>query len=175
MSKTLEGLEILKRRGLVIGLRIYGKVGMRQQQRLLGEVKQLKIADQIRLMGYVERTVLEQDLQQALGSLIVKCDTPFNRYNFPTKLMDALKWRVPVIASTGNLFKTYFKDRGSACLVNPNSATEIADAIQYLAEHPTEARAMADQAHNLLEDEFNAEAVCRRFLKKFDLSRMALR
>jgi glycosyltransferase involved in cell wall biosynthesis len=110
---------------------------------------------------------LEQDLQQAVGSLIVKCDTPFNRYNFPTKMMDALKLRTPVIASTGNLFRTYFKDKVSACLVNPNSASEIADAIQYLAEHPKEALAMADQAHKLLEDEFNAEAVCKRFLKKF--------
>ena len=118
-------------------------------------------------MGYVDRDVLEGDLQQAIGSLIVKCNTPFNRYNFPTKMMDALKLRVPMIVSTGNLFKKYFKNRVSACLADAGSAEEIADAIQYLAEHPNEAREMAEQAHKLLDDEFNAEAVCRKFLAKF--------
>lgn len=170
MSKTLEALALLKNRGLVIGLRIYGKVGGRQHQRLMREACQLNIEKQIRFMGYVERDVLERDLQQAIASLIVKCNMPFNRYNFPTKMMDALKLRVPMIVSTGSLFKRYFTDRVSACLADPDCAEKIADSIAYLAEHPKEAREMAEQAHKLLDDEFNAEAVCRRFLKKFGLS-----
>lgn len=68
------------------------------------------------------------------------------KYTTPIKLFEYMASEVPIIASNISSFKYYLKDRENALLCEPDSADDLAKAINRLSEDSNLQRKLAEQA-----------------------------
>jgi glycosyltransferase involved in cell wall biosynthesis len=84
---------------------------------------------------------------------------PIERYttNYPIKLFEYMAAGMPVIASKFGESARFVNDAQSGMVVDPLSPKEIADAIQWLLDHPTEAGEMGARGRRFVEEKWNWE------------------
>lgn len=72
-----------------------------------------------------------------------------------TKIFEEMMAGLPVICTDFDLWRDFVERYQCGICVNPDSVEEIADAIQYLIDHPEEAKRMGENGRIAVEAEFN--------------------
>lgn len=72
-----------------------------------------------------------------------------------TKIFEEMMAGLPVVCTDFVLWREFVERWHCGVCVDPESADEIADAIQYLFDHPDEARRMGENGRRAVEEEFN--------------------
>ena len=62
---------------------------------------------------------------------------------------------LPVVASDFPLYRQFVKDARCGLLVDPTSPEEIGTAIQWLLDHPDEAKAMGQRGRQAVLEKYN--------------------
>ena len=93
-----------------------------------------------------------------------------NYYNAAglTKMFEYMAAALPIIASNFPLWKEIIEGNNCGICVNPLEPKEIARAIEYLIEHPDEARKMGENGRKVVLEKYNWENESKKLLKVYE-------
>jgi glycosyltransferase involved in cell wall biosynthesis len=117
-------------------------VGVVSPASLTSELQRLGTNDRVELLGWQDRDSVRGILSAArLGLVLLQ---PARNYieSMPTKLFEYMSAALPVVASDFPLWRSIVESAGCGLLVDPRDPKAIADAINWLIEHPAEAEEM---------------------------------
>jgi len=87
--------------------------------------------------------------------------------SYPTKLFEYMMLGLPVIASDFPLWKEIIEGNRCGICINPLDPQAIAQAIDYLAEHPEEAMEMGKRGRQAVEEKYNWETEEKKLLQLY--------
>lgn len=114
-----------------------------------------QLSDFIIFTGFLASEELERYLMNGSLAIINKSNNRQNRFCFPTKLADYIKYEVPLIVTSVGESITYLKDGLNAYIIEPEDINSLASKIIYVIENPKQSKAMAKYGKSLVEKEFN--------------------
>jgi colanic acid/amylovoran biosynthesis glycosyltransferase len=136
-----------------------------ETRRLKRWARDLAIEERVSFPGFIPRCRtgdLFRDSDIFLMPSVV--DPAGDRDGIPNVILEALLHRIPVVACDVGGIAEVIRDGETGRLVPPGDARALAAAIRELAQHPEEARAMAERGRQLVLREFNLETNCRKLL-----------
>lgn len=95
---------------------------------------------------------------------------PIERYktNYPVKLFEYMAACLPVIASKVGESTGFVQEADAGIVVDPNKPQEIADAIQWLLDHPREASEMGNRGRKLVSEKYNWERESIKLIELYE-------
>jgi glycosyltransferase involved in cell wall biosynthesis len=107
------------------------------------------------IMGGVPHTEIPHIISSAeLGAVLLHPIPKFYK-NIPTKQFEYMACCKPVVGSNLPPIRSYIVEANCGILVNPIDVKEVADAINFLIEHPIEAKAMGLRGKRAFLDKYN--------------------
>jgi len=109
------------------------------------------------------------DLARLLGSvncglMILKNVPAFYYGTSPNKFFDYVSAGVPVLNNYPGWLADMIGEHRCGLVVRPDDPAELADGLQYLADHPGECKAMGQRARALAEERFSRSVLARQFV-----------
>ncbi len=147
----LDALVLLRERGVTVRCRLVGEGPMRSAIESRAAV--LDIRDQLTLMG-----AQGADQVMRLYPSAAMVVLPSLSEGIPVTLMEAMRCGLPVVASRVGGVAELVRDHETGLVVAPGYARELADAIQWVLEHPASAAEMGQRAVRMIDEQFN---LCR--------------
>ena len=127
-------------------------------------IEKYNIKDKVKFVGFLDIKTLRTYQKDCFLTIINKYDTQQNRYCFSTKLSEYLYFSRPVITTTVGEANYYLKDSINAFIVEPHNPQAIANKIIYAFEHPDIATKIGQEAHILVNKEFNCIYQTKRII-----------
>jgi glycosyltransferase involved in cell wall biosynthesis len=121
----------------------------RERARALG------ILDSTEFKGVVERRAMLDEMRAASVLVTARPDTPQNRANMPTKLLEYLAAGRPVVATAVGNACDLVEHSETGLLVDSSDAEAIATAVLWVFEHEDEARSMAEAGSDFVLSRFD--------------------
>ncbi|MDG4867878.1 glycosyltransferase family 4 protein [Guyparkeria sp. 1SP6A2] len=124
------------------------------------------LEDEVRVLGGWNRVVPHgwmgrDDVAQVLGGvragLVVLHPTSNYPDALPVKMFEYMAAGLPVIASDFPLWRFIIEGAGCGLLVDPMNPRAIAEAIDWVIDHPEEAEAMGQRGRKAVEEKYNWE------------------
>jgi glycosyltransferase involved in cell wall biosynthesis len=113
-------------------------------------------------------------LSEARLGIVTLLPTPSYLPSLPVKLFEYMLAGLPVVASDFPLWRAIVDDARCGLLVDPHDASAVAQACQWLLDHPQEAEEMGRRGTTAVFEKYNWSAEARRlirFYRRFDNSR----
>lgn len=117
---------------------------------------------QVDELGQLGRGEVRAVLSKAVAGLVLFHRAPNHVNALPNKLFEYMSAAIPVIASDFPLWKDLVEGCGAGFCVNPLDVDGIAEAIQWLSDHPREAECMGRRARRAVEERFSWETEARK-------------
>ena len=106
-------------------------------------------------LGWLQRVEVIRAMCEADAGLVLLHPTPAYQDAWPLKLFEYMAAGLPVIAADLPLMRRIVMEARCGILVDPLKPAEIARAMDWLATHPDEARAMGRRGRALVEMRYN--------------------
>jgi len=139
-------------------------IGRFASSKLEAEVQRTPGYKYIRYLGWQPWTEAWQRAQGAVGGLVLFHPAPNHVRALPNKLFEYMAAGLPVIASDFHLWKGIVEGNRCGLCVNPLDPNDIAQAIEYLIDHPDEARRMGENGRRAVEEKYSWESEARVLL-----------
>jgi glycosyltransferase involved in cell wall biosynthesis len=117
--------------------------------------------------GQLNRSQVAELLAQARVGLVVLHPTKAYVDSQPTKLFEYMAAGLPVIASDFPIWRRIVESAGCGLLVDPLSPTAIAQALEWIIEHASEAAAMGQRGQQAIAEHYNWERESERLLATY--------
>ena len=118
--------------------------------------------------GWSSRTVVKERLAKAVAGLVLLRPTTAYLESLPTKLFEYMGAGLPVIASDFPVWRKIIETHECGVLVDPSDATAIAAAIDWMYQHPEQARAMGENGRHAIQSKLNWESEAEVLHKVYD-------
>ena len=115
---------------------------------LLDELDGVPGWDRTAYLGWQGPEQLRQLLSSARVGLVTLHPLPNYLTAFPTKLFEYMAAGIPVVASDFPLWRQIVTDAQCGFLVDPMNPSAIAEAVEFLLRHPSEAQLMGERGRN---------------------------
>ncbi len=155
----LDAAARLWRQGLLFTLVFVGDGPKRDA--LMVQAQEAGIMGSVRFLGQVARMT---EVYAALDLLVL----PSFKEGMPNAVLEAMQWRLPIVATSVGALPDMLVHGVSALLVRPGDALAMARAIAGLAQDPDKARRMGAKAHAALYPRFSLERRVQRFERLYD-------
>jgi glycosyltransferase involved in cell wall biosynthesis len=119
------------------------------------EVRGLPGWAHVEALGTLNRVGVREILSKAAAGLVTLHPTAAYQDALPVKMFEYMSAGLPVIASDFPLWRSIIEDAGCGLLVDPLDSSAIAGAIDWINEHPKEARAMGDRGRAAVLERYN--------------------
>jgi glycosyltransferase involved in cell wall biosynthesis len=160
---VFDALNTINSHAKKVEFHIYGGGNSEAIESLKSVITTKGVSDYVFYHGFVDRQELVNAQNSALLCLLLKRDVPFNRYNFPTKMLDYLVARKAILLSNLPLHKKLFSHKVDAIIVDPESAQEIKEGILWALANPEKLRVIGQTAFvnlfNKLDASFNIKRI----------------
>jgi hypothetical protein len=123
--------------------------------------------EQVKYLGWCSRKTISKELSEASAGLVLLHPTPQYRISYPVKMFEYMAAGIPVIGSDFPLWRKIVDGAGCGMVVNPRDPQEIADAMQWILDHPVEARQMGNRGRLAVETNYNWEAESKKLLEVY--------
>jgi len=127
-------------------------------------ISKLNLKQNINLIPWVPYEEKEKFSSQASIGIVIYLPYPNNISCLPNKLFDYMLVGLPVVASNFPLYKEIVDTDRCGLIVDPLDPKEVAKAIEYLIEHPDEARRMGKNGKKAILEKYNWEKEGRKLL-----------
>lgn len=117
--------------------------------------------------GVLNREAVRDVLLESFAGIVTFLDSPNHVEAQPTKMFEYMSAGLPVIASHFPLWKTIIEGNHCGLCVDPDSPTEIAGAMDYLATHPEEALTMGKNGVSAVRGKYNWEVEELKLVKLY--------
>ncbi|HUR91685.1 MAG TPA: glycosyltransferase family 4 protein [Gemmatimonadaceae bacterium] len=114
--------------------------------------------------GWQSRAEVAGHLHRARAGILVIHPTENYLESYPVKLFEYMAVGLPVIVSDFPLWRALIGGVGCAIFVNPLDAKEIAAAMTWILEHPSEAARMGAKGPAAARDRFNWDVEAEKLL-----------
>jgi len=132
-------------------------------------ISTLHIEKNTELINWVPYEEKEEYSSRALIGVVTYLPYANNMSCLPNKLFEYMLVGLPVVASNFSLYKEIVEGNNCGICVNPLEPKEIAKAIEYLIEHPEEARRMGENGRKAVLEKYNWENESKKLLKIYRL------
>jgi glycosyltransferase involved in cell wall biosynthesis len=147
-------------------------VGSCRPASLEGELRdvarELGVEANVQFVAWVPYEEKEKLSSQASMGVITYLPHPNNTSCLPNKLFDYMLVGLPVIASNFPLYREVVEASRCGLLVDAAKPPEIAAAMEYLIEHPDEARQMGENGRRAVLEKYNWEKESQQLLRIYD-------
>lgn len=139
-----------------IDLRIAGTFANKEDEKTLNAlVNELEISDKVVFMGVVSATDMPSFLAGAEAVVLSRPDNIQAKNGFPGKLGEYLLSKSPTIVTAVGDIPLFVKNGINGFVVEPNDVDAFAERMNWVIEHPNEAKVIGEYGANLARKEFN--------------------
>ena len=131
-------------------------------------LEQFGLQDNVRLVGKVKHEEIYDILLRCHIGMVILHPEPNYIESLPTKLFEYMAAGLPVIAFNFPLWKEIVEGNNCGLTVNPLNPREIAKAVEYLLEHPDEARKMGENGGKAVVGKYNWETESRKLIAVYE-------
>lgn len=142
-------------------------VGEFSPPELKAEVEQMSGWERVEFMGWQSRSIVIQQLAQARLGLVLFHPERDHLEALPNKLFEYMAAGLPIVASDFPLWREIIESIGCGLLVDPLDPRAIAQAIQYLLEHPDRAEAMGKRGQEAIQTKYNWNSEAKKLLELY--------
>ena len=118
-------------------------------------IKKYNIKEQIYMPGAVAGDKLPQYLKNAKILVLSRPDNIQAAYGFPTKLGEYLMTGNPVVVTKVGELDDFLENKKSCIFATPGNASDFAEKLKWVLQHPTEAREIGAEGKKVAESSFN--------------------
>ncbi len=116
--------------------------------------------EKVELLGNIKHEEVNGFLQENMaGMALYTYDDPNVNYKEGTlgnqKIFEYMMAGIPIITSHLRLWEQLVTENDCGLVVEPADVNTISDAINYLIDHPEEAKRMGDNAHKAVKEKYN--------------------
>lgn len=148
-------VEVVKAMGLVqSGVRL-NLCGSFSESDVEQECKAISGWQQNNDYGLVDRSVVREVLGRSVAGLVSFHPLPNHIDAQPNKMFEYMSAGIPVVASDFPLWREIVLGNRCGLCVNPMDPVAIANAIDYLVQHPKEARQMGENGRRVVLERYN--------------------
>jgi glycosyltransferase involved in cell wall biosynthesis len=142
--------------------------GTFQPPELEVELQQMPGWERMQFVGWQDRQGVAQLLSKAQIGLVML--HPIINYldSYPVKLFEYMAAGLPVIASNFPLWKEIVEGNKCGLTVDPLNPEEIAQAIEYLLDHPKECQTMGENGRRAVTEKYNWEKESEKLLALYE-------
>jgi glycosyltransferase involved in cell wall biosynthesis len=138
------------------------------EQELKDLAGKLGVAANVKFIAWVPYEEKERLSSQASMGVITYLPCSNNTSCLPNKLFDYMLVGLPVVASDFPLYREVVESNRCGLTVDPTRPQEIARAMEYLIEHPQEAKQMGENGRRAVLEKYNWEKESRKLLQIYD-------
>lgn len=125
---------------------------------LRNELSGMKGWENVNELGFIDRKTSLDVKKHSFAGVVTFLPLPNHINAQPNKIFEYMASGLPVIGSDFPLWREIIVDTNSGICVDPKDPKDIAKAIQYLKDHPEEARQMGENGRKMVEQKFNWRA-----------------
>lgn len=133
-------------------LRLAGTFSLSETQR---NAEQMPEWDSVRFEGWTSRQGVARLLADGRAGLVVLKPVPHEMVTLPIKLFEYMAAGMPVISSDFPVWREIVDSAQCGLLVDPTETKSIADAMQWILDHPEEAQAMGERGRLAVSERYN--------------------
>jgi len=123
-----------------------------------------KVEDKYRFQGYIPYKQVREQLVSAQAGFIALQNIPAYYTLYPRKMFEYMACGLPVIASNLRALGQIISDADCGILVEPDNPTAFAEAVQFLLEHPAEARRLGENGRRAVMEKYNWHSEAEKLL-----------
>ena len=164
-------------RGILQVVQAMGRVESGARLQLAGEFNELAIEEeahadrgwhQVDALGLISRKEVRDLLADCIGGLVTFLPSPNHIDAQPNKMFEYMSAGVPVIASNFQLWKEIINGNNCGVCVDPLDPNAIAEAINYLVDHPLEAEEMGRNGQKAVQRKYNWSVEEKKLTRFYD-------
>jgi glycosyltransferase involved in cell wall biosynthesis len=125
-------------------------------------VRALNLDSLLETRGRIDHASMATALSEARMGLCPLLAIPKFQKNIPVKVFEYWACGLPVVATDLLPIQPFLRPGEAGLLVQPGGATELAEAIKWLLDHPDSARRMGQRGRRLVVQRFNNENEVRK-------------
>jgi glycosyltransferase involved in cell wall biosynthesis len=164
----LEAFETLRSRGRDLRLGLTGRGSPERMEAVRRRAEAMACRDRIDWLGYLEAGEYSRRLAGFDILCMTRGSSAFAQAGFPFKLGEYLATGRPVVASRVSDVTEYLTDRRDAMLIEPDSTASIVGAVEWLLDHPAEARQIGLAGRRTAERCFDARRQAETLVELLD-------
>lgn len=160
---------------MVDALQVLGNPEVRLQMAGAFEQKSLEASvtaktswSNVEFHGWAGRDVVSEILAQVRAGLVLFHPLPNHINAQPNKLFEYMSAGLPVIASDFPLWREIIQAAGCGLLVDPEAPKAIAEAMQWILDHPEESEAMGQRGRDAVERCYNWDAEAAKLIALYE-------
>lgn len=164
IKEIIDSLKFIDKK-YAVKLRLIGGFSDREFER---NMKDSINRDKIEFVGWIPHEKIFQNLSEADVGIV--CLHPLKQFipSLPIKMFEYMSAGLPIIASDFPLWEEIIKGNKCGSCVNPLEPKEIAKAIEYLIEHPEEAKKMGENGREAVLEKYNWKNESERLLRIYE-------
>jgi glycosyltransferase involved in cell wall biosynthesis len=162
LIKILKALALLEGPGL---LNIAGSFSLEREQAV---AEASPGWDRVRFLGQLGREDVAHLLGATRAGLVLFQPLANNVTGRPNKLFEYMSAALPVIASDYPGWREIVDSCGCGLLVDPQSPEAIAEAMQWILDHPAESQAMGERGRQAILTRYNWEAEAKKLIDLYE-------
>ncbi len=167
--ELVESTRLLKPKYENILLTLVGPVDPASlEEKIRKLLEQYSLQQNVHLVGKVKHEEVYTILPRCHIGMGIVHPEPNYMESLPTKLFEYMAAGLPVIASSFPLWKEIIEGNNCGLTVNPLNPREIAKAVEYLIEHPDEARKMGENGRKAVLEKYNWETESKKLISVYE-------
>lgn len=130
-------------------------VGGFSEQHVESKVRGYKGWENVNYLGVQDRLGVREVLSRSVAGLVTLHPIPNYLDALPIKMFEYMSAGIPVIASSFDLWQSIIEETNCGLCVDPLDPLSVAEAIDYLVDHPDEAGQMGENGRRAVLSRYN--------------------